>query len=445
MYREVKWIRTGSPKLCSMLRKEALEWYRPIKYIPCFIQQPLMFLKQRLRKLPVIVQLNESITTQRLQNVALETGTRLQKELSIINAFTAKVSVKELEALTNNPGIKKIWYDRSVHALLDIASPVVKAPEIWETGFDGKGVTVAVLDTGIYEHPDLTTPSNRILAFVDLVKNSAAPYDDHGHGTHVAGDIGSGGASSSGFYRGPAPQVNLVGVKVLDKQGSGSLSTVIQGLNWCINKKEELGIKVINLSLGSKATASYRDDPLCQAVEKAWLEGIVVCAAAGNEGPSEKTINSPGIDPVIITVGAVDDKNTVDMHDDKIAEFSSRGPTIDGLVKPDVVAPGVNIISLNVPGSINDKRNKGNNQRWYTSMSGTSMATPVCAGVVALMLQANPGLTPDEVKYYLKKTAIDTGNDQLIQGTGLVDAHRAVEVVSLEKVHRLRGIEGSLE
>ncbi len=287
--------------------------------------------------------------------------------------------------------------------MLDVAAPVVHSQVLWERSLTGKGIVVAVLDTGIYEHPDLT---GRILAFKDLVKQRTTPYDDNGHGTHCAGDVGADGSQSGSLYRGPAYEAGLVGVKVLNKTGSGSLSTVIEGIQWCIENKESLGIRVISMSLGSTATESCASDPVCQAVEAAWSSGIVVCAAAGNEGPEAGNISSPGISPQAITVGALDDRNTVDGSDDQAAFFSSRGPTIDGLTKPDVLAPGVSIISLRSPGSKIDKQNKAARvDKWYFSLSGTSMATPVCAGVVAQILQSDPSLTPDQVKARLINNA----------------------------------------
>src|SRR5690606_33155351 len=159
------------------------------------------------------------------------------------------------------------------------------------------------------------------------------------------------GFQSEGLYAGAAPEADIVGVKVLDFSGGGRLSTVIRGIEWCIENKEKYGIRILSLSLGSPALESYRHDPLAQAAEKAWHKGIVVCAAAGNDGPNRGTISTPGNHPLIITVGAVDDRNTVSREDDVRAPFSSLGPTPDGLIKPDIYAPGTDIISLNAPGS----------------------------------------------------------------------------------------------
>jgi serine protease AprX len=427
IFQEVSWIRSNYNKFCPSLRKQALEWYRPFKHVPCFLQKFFKSVRQRFKRLSVIVQLEDSSEFSIcLKSVAASSGCSCKHELPLINAFSTKVTAKKLENLIKENKVKKVWYDDKVHAVLDIASKVVESPTLWKNNITGKGITVAVLDTGIYNHPDL---SGRIVGFKDFIKNNTKAYDDNGHGTHVAGDIASNGISSNSKYTGPAPEANLVGVKVLAKNGSGSLSTVIQGIQWCIDNKSVFGIRVINMSLGSTANQSYKDDPVCMAVEKAWKNGIVVCVAAGNEGPEEYTIGSPGIDPMIITVGAINDVNTEPTIDDFVASYSSRGPTLDKIEKPDIVAPGTNIISLRSPNSTLDKQNKSSrigNQ--YFSLSGTSMATPICSGVVALMLQANSNLTPDEVKYKLKNTAIPLPNiSGNVQGSGLIDAENATK------------------
>lgn len=235
---------------------------------------------------------------------------------------------------------------------MDIASEQTGAAKVREQlGLTGKGVTMAIIDTGIYPHEDLTSPANRIIAFQDFINGESDPYDDNGHGTHCAGDAAGNGSASNGKYTGPAPEASIIGIKVLDEQGSGRLSTIIEGLEWCIDHKEAHNIQIISLSLGAPAYESFRDDPLSLAAQAAWHEGIVVVAAAGNSGPSPATISTPAIDPFIITVGSTDDQNTLERADDVIAEYSSRGPTIDTLVKPDVYAPGTNIISLLASGS----------------------------------------------------------------------------------------------
>lgn len=426
IFQDVSWIRSNIDKLSPDLRNLALEWYRPFRFAPCFLQKVLKSTRQNVRRVPIIVQLQPSEDfTVSISSISKTSGCKRKKDLALINSFTAKVNAKTMEKLVKEEGVKKVWLDGTIKAVLDVAAPAVGAPAVWERSITGKGIGVAVLDTGIYRHPDL---EGRIVAFKDFVGKKTAAYDDNGHGTHCAGDIASDGSKSDSLYRGTAPGCNLIGVKVLNSLGSGSLSTVIQGIQWCIDNKERYGIRVISMSLGSTASQPYQDDPVCLAVEQAWEQGIVVCVAAGNEGPEARTIASPGIDPTVITVGALDDKNSNDFKDYTVAEFSSRGPTVDNLTKPDVLCPGANIISLRSPDSTLDKANKSSRvENDYFSLSGTSMATPICAGAVALMLEANGKLEPDEVKKILMENAKPLPDaTKFDQGSGLVNVKESV-------------------
>lgn len=432
IFQEANWISSNIKKINPDLENLALEWYRPFRFVPGFLQGLFKRVRQNIRRIPVIVQIQSSedlgcCTT----DLSKCSGCKVSKELSLIHSFSSQVNAKTLAKLVQEERVTKVWLDGTIKAILDIAAPSVNAPDAWGHNLTGKGVGVAVIDTGVYTHPDL---KERITAFNDFVKKKTAPYDDHGHGTHVAGDIASDGSSSKALYRGPAPGCNIIGVKVLDSSGSGRLSTVIQGIQWCIENKVRHGIQIINLSLGSVPSQSYRDDPICQAVEQAWKQGIVVCAAAGNDGPKPGTISSPGIDPTVITVGSMNDRNKIEFSGYSVAEYSSRGPTIDNLIKPDVLCPGTNIISLLSPGSTLDRQNSrarvGNE---YLTLSGTSMASPVCSGVVALLLEAKNTLTPDEIKRILKDSARplpnEAGNDQ---GSGLIDAKKALSMIKDE-------------
>lgn len=419
-----EWLMLHSHKICPQLLEQIGETSRPWKWMPKFLQKLIVTAKQYLRRHRVIIQLDEDHYAQVLQgnsNQAL--GCKIEEKLEVLNGFSTKINVRTIKRIVTKEAVSGLWLDKKVHALLDTAAPTVKAPRAWKCGLEGKGVGIAIVDTGVHPHPDLIYPRNRIKAFKDFVKNKTKPYDDNGHGTHCAGDAAGNGSQSKGRYAGPAPKANIIGVKVLDKKGSGYLSKVIAGIQWCIKNKDKFGIRVLSLSLGTPANQSYKDDPLCQAVRKAWDRGLVVCAAAGNEGPEPRTINSPGIEPAIITVGATDDKNTSKTIDDRISKFSSRGPTIDGLLKPDLVVPGANIKSLRSPGSYFDRYNSAARVgKYYTSMSGTSMATPICAGVVALILEGFPHLKPLNVKNLLKKHAEKISNDVNAQGAGLIDA-----------------------
>jgi len=312
---------------------------------------------------------------------------------------------------------------------IDVIKDVLKTDEVWKMGITGKGVTVAVIDTGIYPHPDV---KNRIIEFIDFVNNKNGvenAYDDNGHGTHCAGLVGGDGTKANGNYKGPAYEANLIGIKVLDKQGSGSLSNIIRGIYWCIKNKDKYNIRVISMSLGATSVIKEQDDIIAKAVEDAEKAGITVVIAAGNSGPLKETIGTPGISEHAITVGAYDDKNTVDLSDDTPAFFTSKGPTpVDKKDKPDIAAPGVEIVSLRSPNSTIDKEPVIHYGDYYTLLSGTSMATPIVAGIVALMIQANPNLTPAQIKQIIKETAIPVKDaSKYSVGAGLVNPVNAVK------------------
>ncbi|NLY76358.1 MAG: S8 family peptidase [Firmicutes bacterium] len=346
---------------------------------------------------------------------------KIHKEIKMLSSLVAELPFSALEELAHSRYVFKIWRDVPVYAQLDVAVPTSGALIPHQAGITGKGVVIAVLDTGIDPHPDLTTPSNRIFAWKDLLNEEDSPYDDNGHGTHVAGIIAGNGRTSGGKYKGIAPDALLVGVKILDEEGSGLLSDVISGIEWCINSLAALNIRVINLSIGSEAQESFRADPLCRVTTAAWRHGITVCAAAGNSGPESATINTPGINPVIITVGNLDDQNTLTNIDDFINPSSSRGPTLEGILKPDLVAPGTRITSLKVGGG-------------YTTLSGTSMATPLVSGAAALILQKWSELKPDQIKRLLLRKARDLGVGPNLQGAGALD----LEAIFEEEIEKNR-------
>ncbi|KAB7705993.1 S8 family serine peptidase [Bacillus aerolatus] len=420
----IQLVRQMGHKLDRNMRQELVQLYSPFRSIPCFLHRPLEYVRKKTKKLPVVIEFEPDSFEHGLNDVK-NTKCRTLHEFPSISCCSTKLSVEKIAHLLENCcHIKKVYYDRKVTALLDIATPSIHSDQLKQSGLTGKDVTIAVIDTGIYPHNDL---KGRIIGFKDFVKSETVPYDDNGHGTHCAGDAAGNGFLSDGKYQGPAPEANLIGVKVLDKKGSGSLSTVIAGVEWCIQNQAKFKISVLSLSLGSSAAQPAEDDPVVKAVEKAWDSGMVVCVAAGNSGPSSQTIASPGISPKVITVGAVTDHNTVDRSADTVADFSSRGPTIDGLMKPDLVTPGVNIISLRSPGSFLDKTNSaGRVGTDYFSLSGTSMATPICAGVVAQLLQKEPNLSPEEVKQQLISACEDMGQPPNFQGNGYLDAANLV-------------------
>lgn len=358
---------------------------------------------------------------------------KVTAELPLINGFAVTVNPSEdgsimptlsksvsetgamfLDAQIGIPGDELQEVEDTFRPLMDNANITLGVDKLHDQGITGKGTTICVIDTGIAQHPDF---EGRIIGFQDMVNGRTEAYDDQGHGTHCAGICAGSGKTSEGKYTGVAPEANLVGVKVLDGRGSGSLSNVIKGVQWAVENKDKFGIDVISMSLGGYISQSYKTDPVVQAVEAAYDAGISCVIAAGNEGPSGGTIGSPGNAPDAITVGALDDKGTPDRSDDALAYFSSRGPSrIDKLEKPDILAPGVNITAT---------AHKGNG---YVSMSGTSMATPFAAGVDALMHQVKPDITPAQAKEVMMKFADPLQNvDKFQQGKGVIDPQENIE------------------
>jgi serine protease AprX len=327
------------------------------------------------------------------------------------------------------------------------------AEPLHSEGVNGLLVTVAVLDTGYWKHPALDTTAlglSRVLAqydaFGDSLDSSAtsllgltslgttANTDASGHGTHITGIMLNTQRSEDGRYFGIAPNANLVSVRAFDADGRGTYSSVIRGIDWIVKNKNAHRIRVLNLSFGATPRSYYWDDPLNRAVMKAWQAGIVVVASAGNGGPTAQTITVPGNVPYIVTVGAMTDNYTpADPSDDRLASFSAAGPTYEGFVKPEIVAPGGHIWSLmSMQARIAQDHPTYQNDGDYFTMSGTSQAAAVVSGAVALLLQAEPNLTPDQVKCKLMasaRAAVDpAGNfaySVFQQGAGLINAYDA--------------------
>jgi len=263
----------------------------------------------------------------------------------------------------------------------------------------------------------------KVHALLDKASNTIGSklraYDDNGHGTHVAGIIAGDGLCSQRKYVGIAPKCRVVGVKVLNSRGSGMISHVLMGLDWCIKNKAKYGIRIINLSLGSPSHSSHAVDPLCLAVQRVEEAGILVVSAAGNSGPMPQSIESPGCCPSTLTVGAVDDREADTPQDSTIAGFSSRGPTFDNLAKPDICAPGVSITAARSR-HIYPRRLRNLKLYSYVSQSGTSMAAPMVAGTAALLLQASPKLTIAELRSKLQSSTIKLQATEADQGQGLI-------------------------
>ncbi|HRW11286.1 MAG TPA: S8 family peptidase, partial [Caldilineaceae bacterium] len=351
------------------------------------------------------------------------------------NAATATRSKDDVTASWSSYGESCNYHCFSLDDLNSTYIKAIGADKLWNVAPYPRGwqVGVAVVDSGISPHPDLNDyyNSGRLVKQINFVPGNPTPDDFYGHGTHVAGIIGGIGQSSDGAYMGVAPEAKLIDVRVTDDYGMGNTSTVVAGLEWIYQNRNTYNIKIANLSLNSTLPESYHQSPLNAAVEILWFNKIVVVVSAGNGG--QEKLYPPANDPFVITVGSVDDKKTADISDDKLSSFSAYGITVDGFAKPDIVAPGQNIVSLLAGDDMNLKKSFPANavsgyQNKYFRMSGTSMASAVVAGAVAILLESDSGLTPDQVKYRLMATAkpFTVNNATCATGAGYLDLYAAV-------------------
>lgn len=381
------------------------------------------------------------------------------RHLSIVNGVAARVPSDSLDDLAARRGVRAVTPDTPVRVqsttsgneqtVNPVATREVNADRLWAEGITGKGVRVALVDTGIT--PGLADLAGRVVpirradvtgstldlaldprARVDCVDFSGDGdcLDRYGHGTFMAGLIAGNGALSQGRYKGVAPEAELVSIKIAGRDGSADVSKVLAAIQWVVSFREEYGIGVLNLSLGTDSTVHYTVDPLNLAVQRAWVSGVAVVVSAGNRGassPGKPTISKPADDPFVITVGAVDDRETPAIDDDRLPAFSSTGPTAHDLAKPDLVAPGGRVVSLRSPGSfIEEKAPGGGINATYRRGSGTSMSAAVTSGVAALVL-SSVDWSPNRLKHVLVQTTRKVAaRDPMAVGTGLVDAFAAV-------------------
>jgi serine protease AprX len=298
-------------------------------------------------------------------------------------------------------------------------------------GDEGRGVTVAVVDTGIAKVPDL---AGQVSDRVDLTGTGAG--DGYGHGTFMAGLIAATGAASNGAYRGVAPRAKLIDVKVADAQGSTDLITVLRGLQWVSDHGD---IDVLNLSLSSESPLPYQIDPLTQALESLWQHGITVVVPSGTDGPDTGSVTSPGNDPTLLTTGGLDVVDTSSRSDDVVGVWSGRGPTWQGDAKPDLVSAGGHVVSLRSPGSVVDVANPSARvDTSYFRGSGTSMAAAVASGVIADALAVQPRLQPDAIKNLLTSNTYATATLSRSAGAGAggLDAKRVISAAATWKASK---------
>jgi serine protease AprX len=388
-----------------------------------------------------------------------QNGGKKGQRLGVINGQLVELPNRVLRKLADNPCVASIHWDRKLGSEMNRAAVTLGARAVQQQlGFDGAGVGIAIIDSGVTSfHDDLTyhgsnplvqvVGNQRVVKFVDFVNGYTNKYDDNGHGSHVAGIVAGNGWDTMGSRAGIAPAANLVSLKVLDAQGGGYISNVIAALDWVVANKTAYRIRVVNLSVGAAVTESYLTDPLTLAAKRVVDAGVVVVTAAGNLGKKNGHIQyggitAPGNAPWVLTVGADSHMGTTTRTDDTMTTYSSRGPTwMDFNAKPDVVAPGTGIVSLSVVNSLlyNDHptyRMAGSlgtllgGAKPYLSLTGTSMAAPMVTGTVALMMQANPNLTPNLAKAIIEYTAQNYNYGKLAQGAGFLNTEGAVKLAS---------------
>lgn len=419
-----------------------------IRPIAATIQPDLLHIIQSTPNVAVNVIIQQKMSDRALEQAISQLGGKVTKKLPIINALVAQLPARQIRQLAQDPRIHWISLDAPVVAtgcdnciatnnLSNVYNSAIRADQVWNEApyRQGQNVTVAVVDSGINKiHGDF---GNRVTQSVNIAYPDYK-FDGYGHGTYVAGIVGGDGFRSQGAHIGVAPKVNLLDVRVTSFAGAATESDVVAGLQWIYDHRVAHNIRVVNLSFNTASPQSYHTSPLNAACEVLWFNGIVVVAAAGNHGSG--ALYPPANDPFVITVGAVDDRGTMTISDDQIASFSAYGVTTDGIAKPDIVAPGRNLVGpVNSKFGILSLLRPQNllSDKPYFRMSGTSAAAPVVSGAIALLLQAEPHLTPDQVKYRLLATANKSwqGYEPAKAGAGYVDIYAAIHTKSTESAN----------
>lgn len=360
-----------------------IEMMNAEKKVPCFV------FSKNLHK-----------TKKALQTRKIE----ILKEYLFINSFYCHASQKEIFLLSNTESVEFIYSLATANCMMYVSKKILSVDSNYGCG---TGVGVAFIDTGISPHGDFLLGGNRIAMFKDFVADKKEMYDDNGHGTFVCGVCSGSGALSKFRYAGIAPKSVVFALKALNENGEATANKILNAMEWVYDNHDKLGIKVVCMSFGSEPLGY--NDPIMKGAEALWQEGLVVVSAAGNSGPEYQTIKSPGVSSKIITVGGIDDNRYDDFSFNRnyfeIADFSSRGPSFKK-VKPDVVAPSVDIISCGT-------------KNLYTVLSGTSVATPMIAGLSCLILEKDENLKPFQVKNLLLQMCQPLGFEMYQEGYGI--------------------------
>jgi serine protease AprX len=354
-----------------------------------------------------------------------------------------EVPAGALAAVAADPNVDQLSSNYAIRSQMAVTNQTIGADLTQEGGWaqgigalTGEGIGVAVIDSGVSPVPEL---KDRIVVNVDFISRRGAALDQYGHGTHVAGIIAASGKNRVSDTTGVAPGAHIINLKVLDENGAGTVADAVEAVDWAIAHKDQYNIRVINMSLGGPVLQGWRDDPLAQAVERAYRAGMTVVAAAGNFGKADDgrliygSVSTPGISPYALTVGALNTKNTPWRSDDEVASYSSKGPTMyDQLVKPDLVAPGNKILGLAAPGSTLVQEypelvTAGRGGRTL-QLSGTSMSAAVVSGAVAVLLDRDTRLSPLSVRALLQYSSSPMDQGMLVSGAGSLNLIAALHM-----------------
>jgi serine protease AprX len=440
--------------LIAMLVLSAFGFSTPQPDAVAKVQPQLLTLAAQNPGQMVQVIIQKTAQGQGVESAVAALGGKVTADLSIINALAIEMNAGSALELAKSDAVRWVSLDAEMAPTLctgcvdttNLASSYIRtiqADKVWNLPklLQGQGVGVAVVDSGINPSGDLYTNMgvNRQIANVrfntDYNQNTS---DGYGHGTHVSSVIGGDGSDSGYKYIGVAPMVNIINVKVSNDDGSARTSDVVQGLQWVLNNKDTYNIRVVNLSFNSTVAETYDTSPLDAAVEILWFNKIVVVVSAGNQ--ANGILYPPANDPFVITVGATDDNGTASLSDDVITSFSAYGTTSEGIKKPDLVAPGRNIVARLVNTNMGMAGAHPGNviAGTYFKMSGTSVSTPMVSGAVAILLQSEPGLNPDQVKYRLMSTANKTWKNYNATkaGAGYLDIYTAVKTTTTDSANK---------
>jgi serine protease AprX len=414
-------------------------------------QPELIALAQQQPQATIGVIVQKSVTGTDVEQRVTQLGGTITMDLHIINAFAAQLTARASIVLAQMKGVRWVSLDSptikpsACDACMDTANlknvydTAIGADRLWNEApkyLQGQGIGVAVVDSGIQYGSDMYTEKGQLRVVASINVNNGYNqniFDQYGHGLHVAGIVGGNGRALNGAYIGVAPKASLINVKVSDENGAANASNVVAGLQWINDNRNLYNIRVVNLSLNSSVAESYHTNPLDAAVEILWFNKITVVVSSGNIG--KNALFPPANDPFVITVGATDDRGTLSTADDLLASYSGYGKTNDGFDKPDLVAPGTNIVSLTYPGTVLAQQHPDHIvSGGYFRMSGTSMSAPMVSGAIALLLQSEPNLTPDQVKYRLMATARLFDSNKRA-GAGYINIYAAVHTSTTQSAN----------